>query len=222
MNLIVLLFFCLFFFQKFYHYIQVSIMKIEQKSYLKKYFRVSISWNLPFFFAFLVNSSSISLHNAIKWRTSWSIEIFPAFLIFSPFSSSSFMVTIVAFFFVVFFLGRGVDLRIFYKFKFFSTCENECFNPAQPKFFVLTFKTPSYWTFPRIGNAFLQATTLCGSVKTTMPTLDVFENGMVGVHSTNILLHPWNVFNFCTISTSRTSENKTLKNNENNEKQWKS
>jgi hypothetical protein len=34
------------------------------------------------------------------------------------------------------------------------------------------------------GNALLQATTLCGSKKPTMSTLDVFENGMLSVHST--------------------------------------
>jgi hypothetical protein len=38
--------------------------------------------------------------------------------------------------------------------------------------------------FPRIGNVFLRAITLCGSAKIAMPTLDALENKMVGVHST--------------------------------------
>ncbi len=36
LNMIFWFFFCMFCFQKFYHYIQVSIMKIKQKSNLKK------------------------------------------------------------------------------------------------------------------------------------------------------------------------------------------
>jgi len=134
-----------------------------------------------FFFAFLANSSSISLYNAIKCKTSLSAQIFSTF---SPSSSSSFIVTIVAFFFVAFFLGRGASLGIYCKSKSLSTCENDCFNLPWPKLSILTSQTPSFWTFPRIGNAFLRTTTLCGFTKPTLPTLYVFENGMVGVHST--------------------------------------
>jgi hypothetical protein len=74
---------------------------------------VSISWNLPCFFAFSINSSSIFPYNAIIRGTSPSPQYFPAFLTFSPSSSSSFIVTIAVFFFVVIFLGKGVSLRIY-------------------------------------------------------------------------------------------------------------
>ncbi len=70
-----------------------------------------------------------------------------------------------------------------------------------------------------LENALLRTTTLCGLRKPAMSTLDVLKNGMVGGCAlNNVFLHPWNVFHSCTISMSRTSEKKTLKNNE---KQWK-
>jgi hypothetical protein len=55
-----------------------------------------------------------------------------------------------------------------------------------------------------------------------MPTLDALENGMVGVCIQQC--PPPSMKNFshsCTISTLKTSEKKTLKNNESGEKQWK-
>ncbi len=174
-------FFCLLFFQKLYHYIQVPIMKTNLKSNLKIIYNFN---KLTFIFAFLANSSSISFHSAIKCRTSPSTQFFPMFSTFSPSSSSSFIVTIITFFFVVLFLGRGVGLGISCKSKSPSIHENECFNPPWPKLYVLTSETHSFWAFPRIWNALLQTTTLCGSTKPTMPTLNVFKNGMVGVYST--------------------------------------
>jgi hypothetical protein len=50
------------------------------------------------------------------------------------------------------------------------------------KFFFLISKTPSFLAF--------QITTLCGSTKPIMPTLDVLEKWNGGCAFNNVLLHP--------------------------------
>ncbi len=159
LNLIFMLFFCLLWFLNLSLHPSFND-ESRAKNWIKKKGGVSISWNLPCFFSFLANSSSIFPHSVIWCRTSPSTQFFPTF---SPFSSSSFIITIIAFFFVVIFLGRGANLKVSWKSKSPSTCENKCFKLPWTKLFVLTSKTPSFWPFPITRNAFLPTTTLCGS-----------------------------------------------------------
>ncbi len=77
----------------------------------------------------------------------------------------------------------GINLWISFKFKCPSTCENEHFNLPQPIFFVFIFETFSFCAFARVENVLLQTTTLCEFANLTMSTLNVLENGMVGMLS---------------------------------------
>ncbi len=85
------------------------------------------------------------------------------------------------------------------------------------KTFCPHFSSAFIWTFPKTRNAFLLATIVCGFTKLAMPTLDIFKNGMVGVHS----MMSSSIHEMFSILALQTSEKKTLKNNESNEKQWK-
>jgi hypothetical protein len=105
-------------------------MKIEQKSDLKKIYMVFNKLEFTLFLCIfgkfkapflLVVQSDVELHHPPNF-----FQPFPPFhLPLLPL-----IVTIVIFFFVALFLGRGAGLRISCKSKSFSTCENECFNPA--------------------------------------------------------------------------------------------
>jgi hypothetical protein len=70
-------------------------------------------------------------------------------------------ITIVLFFGVFFFLGMGIDLGIFCKFKSPSTCEND--TSTLHFQLHLSFDSTPFHAFGKAKNAFLLAITLWGS-----------------------------------------------------------
>jgi hypothetical protein len=80
----------------------------------------------------------------------------------------------------------GTSLKISYKSKSPSTCENWCFNLplSAPPFDSLPFHA-----FGKVENTFLLATTLWGSTKLTMSILELVKNGGADVLSTMSSIH---------------------------------
>ncbi len=192
-------------------------MKIEQKSNLKKNSKVSISWNLPCFFAFLVNSSSNPPHSAIKCRTSPFAQFFLE--AFSPSSSSFFILAIVTFLLCCYFFGKGSMPRNFLEIQISFHLWKWMFQPSMTKNF-----------FPHFWNTFILS--ISKNWKRTPSS-----NNLVWIYKTNHVnircTKKWNggcvhstMFSsihemFSILAQSqflKTSGKKTLKNNENNEK----
>jgi hypothetical protein len=94
-------------------------------------------------------------------------------------SSSSSFITTVSFLHVLLF-GMGIELQISCKSKSPSTCENWCFNFS---LFVTPYDSTPFYVLGNAKNAFLE-TTLQGSTKLAMSTLELVQNGGVDVLST--------------------------------------
>jgi hypothetical protein len=91
----------------------------------------------------------------------------------------------ITFFFCVFLFGMRIGLRISCKSNSCSTCENWYFNFSLS---VPPLDSTSFHALGKARNALL-ATTLWGSTKLAMPTLELVKNGRVSVLSIMFSLH---------------------------------